>query len=127
MRITVQGRQEAAACMKIREQLFKDRYATAASLLPKPQVNAQSSLYWVTSRGCHWEAPYAFGPGLSAVPGLSISLPWLTQKRRGSLPAGWAMTRPMPSQEQLQDKCQVFQNPEGWECLVWAIPGLTSA
>ena len=27
VRITVQGRQEAAACMKIREQLFKDRCA----------------------------------------------------------------------------------------------------
>ena len=26
VRITVQGKQEAQACMKIREQLFKDRY-----------------------------------------------------------------------------------------------------
>lgn len=29
VRITVQGRQEALACYKIREQLFKDRYAAS--------------------------------------------------------------------------------------------------
>lgn len=32
VRITVQGRQEALACYKIREQLFKDRYAVALPL-----------------------------------------------------------------------------------------------
>ncbi len=33
VRITVQGRKEAEACMRIREQLFKDRCATLSNSL----------------------------------------------------------------------------------------------
>ena len=56
MLITVQGKQEAKACMDIREALFKDKYVTDPHCSPATYrhilVNAVDDTLLVALRGC---------------------------------------------------------------------------